>query len=296
MSKKVVVARKAGFCPGVERAFQKALQALEEKQEPVFLFGELVHNRQVMEFLIDKGARVVNNLLDVPPGVTVVTRSHGIKKEDFEVLKSKGAKIVDTTCPRVRKARFLAQRMQRENEGLIVLGDYKHPEVEALLSYINSEVVVCSKNPEEWENVAGWLEKRRFVGLVEQTTLPRSVVDTFRAWFRKRFPDVKLQVAYTLCPETEERQQELLDVIRTKKIDAVIVVGGKNSANTRALFLLARQEGVRVFWVETAEELSSLPQLEGEILLVSGASTPRTIVEEVERSLQTEAGEQNGRI
>lgn len=294
MIKKVIVARKAGFCPGVERAFQKALQALEKKQGLVFLFGELVHNRQVMEFLINKGARVVNNLLDIPAGATVITRSHGIKKEDFEILKSKGLKIVDTTCPRVRKAHFLAQRMQRENEGLIVLGDYRHPEVEALLSYINSEVVVCSKDPKEWEDIAGWLESRHFVGLVEQTTLPRSVVDTFQAWFEKRFPDVELQVAYTLCPETEERQQELLDVIRTQKIDAVIVVGGKNSANTRALFLLAQQEGVRVFWVETAEELSSLPQLEGEVLLVSGASTPRAIVEEVERSLRSEAGKQNG--
>jgi len=291
MSKKVLIAKKAGFCPGVERAFRKALQALEGNQKPVFLFGELVHNRQVMEFLINKGALVVDNLLDIPSRAIVVTRSHGIKKEDFEILKAKGVKVVDTTCPRVRRARFLAQRMQKANEGLVVLGDFQHPEVEALLSYLKPEVVVCSKNPEEWENMTKWLEQWHSVGLVEQTTLPRFVVDEFKLWFKKRFSGVMLQVAYTLCPETEERQQELLETIHKRKIDVVIVVGGKNSANTRALFLLAQQKGAKVFWIETAEELSFLPQLEGEILLVSGASTPWAVVEEVGKRLQAEAGE-----
>lgn len=275
---RVQVAPSYGFCEGVRRAFALAEEALTQG-DSVFLLGELIHNRDAMAILCEKGARIVSSVEDIPPGAVVVTRSHGIPRNLAESLAAKDVKVVDTTCPKVTRVRVLAKRLEKEGYKIVLFGERSHPEVRALLSYLQEDTIVISERS-EWQRVFQG-DSSRPVAVLAQTTFPRSVFQEFADWVQENaFSWVR--VVPTLCDETETRQRQLEEFIAGNPEDVVIVVGGKHSANTRSLVVLAQRRGVLVFWVENVRELGSLELPRNRsFFVVSGTSTPDFVVTEV---------------
>lgn len=272
----VWTANRVGFCPGVKRAFDLALRALS-REKPVYFLGELVHNSQAVKMLEEEGGIIVTDPEDIPPFSLVVTRSHGLEKRIKEFLESRQVKIIDTTCPRVKKVQILAQELEKKGYNLVILGSSKHPEVRALLSFISQKALVLEKK-EEWGKLRNFSPQEK-LAVVEQTTFPREI--------KEEFTHLNLEVFDTLCAETEMRQRDLVESIKLHKVNKVVVVGGKNSSNTKALFLTARRLGIESIWVERVEELEEgYGDKEDRILVVSGTSTPHFSVEDVVKKLK----------
>lgn len=281
----VRVASSSGFCEGVRRAFALAEHALGEGK-PVFLLGELIHNHDAMAALCAKGAKLVFHPEDIPPGGTVVTRSHGVPRALAEHLARKEVKVVDTTCPKVKRVQVLARKLEEEGYRICLFGEPSHPEVQALLSYLEREVTILSGRG-DWEKVLSG-DDGHPVAVLAQTTFPRSIFEEFATWVKAQHLSW-VRIVPTLCGETEARQKELVRALEERPEDVVIVVGGKHSANTRSLFTTAREKKALVFWVENLAELKtlSLPR-DRSFFVISGTSTPDWVVAEVVAYLEHE--------
>jgi 4-hydroxy-3-methylbut-2-enyl diphosphate reductase len=275
---RVRVATSFGFCKGVRQAFALAERSFE-LGSPVYLLGELVHNHDAMETFRARGARIVENPEEIPSGAVVITRSHGIPKDVREELLKKNATIVDTTCSKVKRVQVLARQLEEEGYHLVVFGKASHPEVQALLSVLKKQAQVVAA-PEEWQRVFAADHQGPFAVLA-QTTFPSILLRQFENWIREQNLS-GVRIMYTLCDETEKRQRELEQNLEQNPEDVVIVVGGKHSANTCSLFVLARRRGVPVFWVENATELRSLSlPKKASFFVTSGTSTPDWVVQEI---------------
>ncbi|MGQ9622638.1 MAG: 4-hydroxy-3-methylbut-2-enyl diphosphate reductase [Candidatus Caldatribacteriaceae bacterium] len=275
---RVSVAPSVGFCKGVKRAFALAEKAIRENPGSTYLLGELIHNHEAMNILLSRGARVVEDPQEIPQGATVVTRSHGIKRDLWEELRMRGFQIVDTTCPRVKKLQILSQGLEKEGYRIFLLGKKEHPEIQALLSYLSGKAWVLS-GAEEW-STAPFFNLSVPCAVLAQTTFSIRAFMQFVEWVgTERLPHV--HIFRTLCGETEARQRELERAVAEGTQDLVVVVGGKHSANTRSLFEIA-QKMVPTLWVENVEELKglSLPTFE-HAFVTSGTSTPDAVVLEV---------------
>ncbi|MGQ9473620.1 MAG: 4-hydroxy-3-methylbut-2-enyl diphosphate reductase [Candidatus Caldatribacteriaceae bacterium] len=278
---KITVIEPIGFCEGVRRAFQLALQTLKESKREAYLLGELVHNRHAVERLQKEGARLLENPEDIPFSSLVITRSHGIEKKMLEKLKERDVIIVDTTCPRVRKLQNLAQNLEKEGYKIFILGNRQHPEIQSLLSFLEKEVVIF-QTKEEWESFDWSSYQKQNIAILEQTTFPKVLFESFCCWQKEKWPHLNVEIFHTLCSETETRQASLVKNVKDKELTTLLVIGGYNSSNTLSLVLLARQEGTRTIWVEGPEDLTlEMFNSQENVGVVSGASTPDWIVNQI---------------
>jgi len=279
---KILITKHIGFCPGVKRAYTMAMNAFDTTSSAVFLLGELVHNHQAVRMLEVKGARLVNAVDQIPEGATVVTRSHGLEKEMRESLLKKGITIIDTTCPRVRKVQLLVSDLEKEGFTIIILGDPDHAEIKALVSELERQPMVFGKDPSDWDSGLSSLSGINKIAVIEQTTFPRLQFEEFNQWLRQKHLSDHCVIWNTLCPETENRQNELLSHLETGTIDVVVILGGKHSSNTRGLYLVARDHAPQTIWVEDPDEIQKERfQPNQTVLIVSGASTPDQAVKEL---------------
>ncbi len=284
----IVRAGVLGMCMGVRRAEASARQAAEEgkrKGRAVFTYGPLIHNPQAVAALEKAGVSVLDpeefdsgSLDDKAAGSIVVIRAHGAPPEAFSHLSRLGAEIVDATCPRVLKSQKKARELLDQGYAVAIAGDRSHGEVAGILGYAPGAVVV--ENAAEAEALAqAWVA--RPVALIAQTTIKKSEYDAIASRFEKLSPSF---LAFeTLCPATADRQKALAEL--AGKVDALIVVGGKNSANTQRLFMAAKESGKPAWHIETAAELPPEIFAFGKVGLSAGASTPDSAVDEVERLL-----------
>ena len=273
----VRLAAKAGFCFGVRRAIELALKTAREEKGPIYSLGPLIHNPQVVEFLQEQGISVVEDLSGCEDG-TLIIRSHGVAPSILATAREKGLKVVDATCPFVRRAQQLACDLTRDGFQVVVVGDREHPEVQGIVGWTGGRAVVV-------ENAAEAAQLLSFTQLavVAQTTQPlnnmQAVVNVLKA------KATTLKVLNTICHAVAERQQAALELAR--QVDVMIVVGGASSANTRKLTELCRLTGTRTYQIERAEQLD--PRwFHGAMIagLTAGASTPDWIIEEVERRMR----------
>jgi 4-hydroxy-3-methylbut-2-enyl diphosphate reductase len=271
---KIIKAEMAGFCFGVKRALELTLKEARESSG-VYTLGPLIHNPQVVNRLREEGVEVLE-LPIIPSNLkTVVIRTHGVTKEINEHLYSLGVKVVDATCPFVKKAQQYAKLLHEEGYQVIILGNPAHPEVVGIKSYAGPDSVVVT-DPEELKVI----HKR--VGVVVQTTQPVERLQRLLEKIVSRSRELK--VYNTICNSTSERLKETAEM--TKKVDIMLVVGGKNSANTTQLAKLCESLNVRTYHIETADELKEewFKIDSGEELTVgitAGASTPDWIIEGV---------------
>ena len=278
---KIVVAKMSGFCMGVRRAVEMVLDAPERHPGPICTFGPLIHNPQVLDLLTSKQIAVLRDIPEQGRG-TVLVRAHGVPPETKKRLKGCGFNVIDATCPRVIRVQSIIRKHARQDYAVIIVGDKDHPEVVGLLGYAgrNGHVV---DGLEELERLPAF--ERAIV--VAQTTQHTGLYRAVKEWIARRHPHYK--VFETICDSTERRQEEVRRL--AEAVDAVVVVGGRESGNTQRLFEIARQAGKPAFLVESEADLAqidlgALAHVET-IGITAGASTPNWVIRKVYMTLES---------
>lgn len=273
----VKLAVSAGFCFGVERAVKMAISALDQFGPPVYTLGPIIHNPQEVQRLQKMGIRMAGTLEEIPEG-TVVIRSHGAPKGVIEEAEARGLNVVDATCPLVQRLKERVRELAEEGYQVIIVGESDHPEVMAVLSFAPDSGVVV-RDPGEVE--PGKLSRR--VGIVAQTTQSlenlRSVASLCICHCRE------VRTYNTICQATHRRGAEALDL--AAEVEVMIVVGGRNSANTTRLAQAVSKGGTTTYHIESVQELNDLDIPRGApIGVTAGASTPGWVIDEVVEALK----------
>jgi len=273
---RLYIAKSAGFCFGVKRAMEMALRAAKKNSGQIYSLGPLIHNPQAVDHLKSLGIRVRNRVEKIPGG-TVIFRSHGVSMGELKKAKEKRLHVIDATCPIVKRAQFFANYLHRQGYNLLIVGDARHPEVEAIKSYLEEGVVV--NDVKRVQKLGPW-EK---LGVIAQTTQSVSLFKEMIAACLERAKEVR--VFNTICHSTMIRQKEALEI--AKKVDCMIVVGGYNSGNTQRLAAICREIQPRTYHIETAKEIEPRWLTKKErVGLTAGASTPSWIIKQVEEQIR----------
>lgn len=277
---KIVIAKTSGFCMGVRRAVEMVLDAPEEHLHPISTYGSLIHNPQVLEILEEKGISAFNELPSQGSG-TVLIRAHGVPQETKDQLEEVGFKVIDATCPRVIRVQTIIKKHAKKGYASIIVGDLDHPEVIGLRGYGGDESYVV-KNVAQLEVLPGF----EHAIIVAQTTLNTHLWKAVKNWAAASHPHYK--VFETICDSTERRQAEVQRL--AESVDAVIVVGGSSSGNTKRLVDIARQSGKPAFHIESEADLVNLDlqalTASSQIGITAGASTPNWVIKKVYRALE----------
>jgi 4-hydroxy-3-methylbut-2-enyl diphosphate reductase len=275
---KIILAKTAGFCMGVRRAVELALDAANKEQGPIYTFGPLIHNPQVLDLLKEKGISVLTEIPDRAAG-TVIIRAHGVPPESRDALKKAGLNVIDATCPRVIKVQTIIRKHAREGYAIIIVGDEDHPEVVGLSGYAGKAGHVVD-SMEKLEALPAFENAI----IVAQTTQNIAFFEKVRQWAADSHPNYK--VFGTICDSTQKRQDEIRRL--SEEVDAVVVVGGHTSGNTQRLAEIARQTGKPAQAVETEAELDPDMLLSARsVALTAGASTPNWVTNRVYRSVES---------
>ncbi len=278
---RIEIAKHAGFCMGVRRAVEMVFDAAaKDPFTPIYTFGPLVHNPQVLDLLGQKGIGVLDQVPDYGRG-TVLIRAHGVRPHIENNLKDAGFDVMDATCPKVLKIQQIIRTYTRRGFAAVIVGDEHHPEVVGLLGYANGQGHVVGNVDEfkglpEFENAV----------VVAQSTQNTALFEQVRTWTAQNHPHYK--IFNTICDSTERRQAELKRL--AGEVDAVIVVGGKNSGNTRRLVEIVEESGKPVCHIEAETDLGSadLDVLRSakNVGITAGASTPNWVIKKVYRALE----------
>jgi (E)-4-hydroxy-3-methyl-but-2-enyl pyrophosphate reductase len=272
VSVKILLAKSAGVCFGVERALNLSEKALKEVQGPISSLGPLIHNPQTVTELSSRGLQVAGDLDDVQG--TVVFRSHGVPIEIQEQAKTQGLNVIDATCPLVKVPQNFARKLSQSGYFVVIIGDKDHPEIKGVKSFVQNGEVAVVKSAED----VSILPDRERVGVICQTTLKKSLFLEVVEKCQARFKEVK--VHNTICSATKDRQDAAFEL--AQEADTVIVIGGRNSSNTQKLYEISKSLAQKAHLIETETEL--LPQwFEGSktIGITAGASTPHSLIEKV---------------
>ena len=278
---KIILAEHAGFCFGVKRAVDAIENALRDNRDShaVWTIGLPIHNPQEVSRLQALGLKVAENADEIPSGAKVMIRAHGEALEVIDSLRSKGADVEDMTCPFVKKAQNLAAELSREGYHVVLLGDKNHPEIRGILGHVakaeNAEVVL---NEDEAEKIKSYGK----IALISQTTQREEKLSGVAAVLVSKCS--QLHVCNTICKATAERQDAVRELVRNGKVDGVVLIGGRSSANTGKLRDIIEAENVSVLWVENEDELERNKTWfmgKNTIGIAAGASTPRWLIDKI---------------
>lgn len=261
-----------GFCFGVAITVKKAEESLAQPGARIYALGNVVHNPQMVAKLAASGLRGAQSVEDVPDGGTLFVRAHGLPVETYARAQEKRLEVIDATCPMVTKIHVAAERLKSEGYKIVVVGDPEHPEVKGTLSHVPG--AWCIGSVAEVATVP----RASRIGVVVQSTWSRAAFTQIVAALSACHYEVK--AVNTICTDTNNRQAEAEDL--AGEVDVMIVVGGKNSANTRHLAELAAGRGARSYHIESPDELRA-EWFDGAAAagLMSGASTPGWLVDAV---------------
>jgi 4-hydroxy-3-methylbut-2-enyl diphosphate reductase len=270
--KEVVVADPTGFCFGVKRAIDEIVRALSEKED-VWSIGMPIHNAQEVARLSAMGLKVAKEAGDIPDGAKVVVRAHGIARAVFAELRNRGAQVIDMTCPFVRRAQVHAAELSSQGFHVVLLGDARHPEIRSIMGCVDGTIEVVADVDE-----AKQLSRRPRMALISQTTQQEERLVAVAAVLVRKAEE--LHVCNTVCRATLDRQNAVRSL--AGKVDGLVVVGGRDSANTSKLRDIAKTNGMDVVWIEKIDEMDRR-WLEGKnrIGIAAGASTPQWLITEV---------------
>ncbi len=272
---KIYIAEEAGFCFGVKRALE-IINRLYKNEESAQIFGELIHNRTVLKDLEKKGINCIHSLNELDANKKLVIRTHGIPKEVENRLKKSSIKYIDATCPLVKKTHKIIENLTKNNTQIIIVGDKNHPEVIATKSYSKNAIIINSIED------AKKVENRDKISVIAQTTLDLDFFKSIVSVLLEKGEN--LEIYNTICSATRLRQKAIDKL--APKVDSVIVIGGKNSSNTKKLFEISLRKNPNTFYLEKASDLNN-PGLinslkdSNTIGITGGASTPP---EEIERA------------
>lgn len=277
---KILIAKTSGFCMGVRRAVEMVLDAPDQNTNPIFTYGPLIHNPQVLHLLKSKDITVLDEIPARGVG-TVLIRAHGVPPSTKEKLKEVNFKVIDATCPRVIKVQTIIRKHAKKGYAAIIIGDKDHPEVIGLLGYARDKGFVAGSLQElealpDFENAI----------IVAQTTQNTQLFESVINWAATKHPHYT--IFNTICDSTERRQAEVKRL--AESVDAVIVVGGRNSGNTRRLAEIARESGKPTYHIESEADLDNIDTdalvAARHIGITAGASTPNWVIKKVYRALE----------
>jgi 4-hydroxy-3-methylbut-2-enyl diphosphate reductase len=274
---KVVLARTSGFCIGVKRALEMVLKAINQHQGKIYTYGPLIHNPQVLELLRERGISVLEQGEDAAQGLVVI-RAHGIPPQERLKLEASAGRIIDATCPRVAKVQAIIRRWARQGCATLIVGDADHPEVLGLMGHTEGRGFVLATS----QDVAALPELDHLI-VVAQTTQSEAQFAARVEEIKARFPQAR--IFNTICDATASRQAEIQDLAR--QVEALVVVGGRNSGNTQRLVGISRDTGIPTYHVETEQELD-LEEMSRyhTVGVTAGASTPHWLIGNVVRTLK----------
>jgi len=277
MEKQVVLAKTAGFCFGVNRAMDCVEKLIREEEGSIRTYGPLINNEEVVASLTARGVRVLQGEDDISTldaASTIVIRSHGVGREVEERLRATGARIVDATCPFVKKIHRIVAEASAKGRQVVVIGDPNHPEVVGIRGWSGPDTYVV-----EAAEAAEQLNLSEKVTIVSQTTFNYEKVKKIVESLEKRCYDV--HVVNTICNATQERQSEAKQI--AANVEAMIVVGSKNSSNTQKLYSICKAHCAKTYYIQTVRDLETeiIPNVRS-IGITAGASTPKNIIEEVQ--------------
>ncbi len=264
----------AGYCWGVERALDIVNQTAEtHKDVPVRTLGPIIHNPQVVQSLDDKGVHSIDSLSEMQEGGTVIIRTHGVAPEVYQQAETKGLTVIDATCPLVTLVQNKAKQLVNEGYHLVIFGNPKHPEVIGTLGHAGGKATVIEKPID-----ARTAKLPKKVGVVVQTTQETELVSELLSHLAPRCKEIK--VFNTICNPTIERQDAARELARD--VQLMIVVGGKNSSNTRHLADVCREEGATTYHIEEPTEVEPAWFADvREVGVTAGASTPGWLMDQV---------------
>ena len=273
---KIHIANPTGLCFGVKRA----ISTLEEellKMKKVYSLGSPIHNPQEIERLSKLGLIVVDSPEDVPEGAVSFVRAHGVTPQVYDKLKQRSSIMVDGTCPFVKTAQERAKTLSKDGYLVVISGDMKHPEVQGIMGYATGDVIVMSDTDKIPASLAG-----KKCGILSQTTQKVASFVSLVSSFVSISPEIK--VYNTICKATLARQESVCRL--AAKVDGIIVLGGKNSANTKKLAEIAVDAGVSTVWIEHAGELDrGWLENKEDIGIAAGGSTPDWLIKELTQKL-----------
>lgn len=279
----IVVGKNAGFCGGVAYTVKRANELLEFGE--IYCLGEIIHNKQVIKRLEEKGMRTVNNIEEIPDNSSVIFRAHGEPISSYNRAKEKNLKLEDLTCGRVK---IIHNKVEKEKESsfIIIVGNKKHPETIGTLGFAGPNSFVIESEEDildcymEYEKTD--LER---IYVVAQTTFSSKKFDELAIEIEKNFCEAEVIIDKTICDSTENRQLEARKL--SKECNKIIVIGGKNSSNTKKLFEISSENCKDVFFVENIEDIIGIEfELNDKIGILAGASTPKEIINDVKKYIE----------
>ena len=278
----VTVAKSAGFCFGVQRAVDTVYEQVEKGVRPIYTYGPIIHNEVVVQDLEERGVQVLEGKEDLGQLTegTVIIRSHGVGKEIYDLISAKGLNCVDATCPFVKKIHRTVEKESAAGRQIIIIGNDNHPEVEGIKGWCHHPALVI-ESAEQAEALN--LPEGTKVCVVSQTTFNyKKFKDLVEILDKKRYDRI---VVNTICNATEERQTEARQI--AGEVDAMIVIGGSHSSNTQKLFEICRKECENTYYIQTVHDLDlEVLRSTGLVGITAGASTPKKIIEEVQKRCQ----------
>lgn len=281
MAREILTAANSGFCFGVKQAIEKTEEEIRRKAESsspgrIYTWGPLIHNKTVTDGLKEKGVSILDSLENVKPEDVIIVRSHGETKEFFEKARARNCKIIDATCPFVKKIQQLAEKAHRKGKQVVIVGDRLHPEVKGINGWCDNSAITVNSV----EDAEGVLENhnRNLFFLVAQTTIKKELLDAVIRVFE--INNVHVEVNNTICNATALRQKSCAELAEI--CDAMLIIGGRESSNTGKLFEISEKKCKKTFFVEKIEDLP-LHQIAkcNKIGIAAGASTPECVIKEV---------------
>jgi len=264
-------AKYAGFCFGVDKAVKTAFDLNYDGN--VYTLGELIHNRQVIDALEQKGIKVLESIDQLKEGDCVIIRAHGIGKSTYEALNSRKVKVIDATCPYVKRIHEIVKAQNEDGCRIVIVGDPTHPEIIGINGWCEGKALIIS-DESEVEQLPYSDEK---AVTVAQTTYKRAKYEEICELLKKKFAFViKFD---TICNATVQRQTEAAELSRN--VEVMIVIGGKNSSNTQKLYEICKENCSRTYLIENADELPLFDKNVKTVGITAGASTPEAVIKEV---------------
>ncbi len=278
----VIVARTAGFCFGVRRAVEKVYEQLKTGEGPIYTYGPIIHNEEVVKDLEQKGVLVIESLEELKrlKGGTVILRSHGVGKEIYDILRKNGVMLVDATCPYVKKIHKIVEEQCKAGRQVIIVGDESHPEVQGIKGWGNEDTRVV-RDLSEFEDL-GILEGSKLCFVAQTTFNYNKFKELVEKIFKKGYDIIVLN---TICNATQERQAEAMQI--ASQVDVMLVIGGRHSSNTQKLYEICRKECNHTYYIQTLGDLNpeSIRSVRS-VGITAGASTPNHIIEEARAKCQ----------
>ena len=293
----IVVAKHAGLCSGVKRAIEIA-EDTAAKNEKTYVYGQLVHNERVIEDLEKKGIKFVDNIEDIPDNSITVLRAHGEPKITYEKLEQKNIvddKLKDATCPLVTLVHNVAMKLKNNGYEIILFGKKNHPEAVGTIYYIKGENTFIVDNPSDASSVIEYVKKNNFekVAIISQTTMSvngyNDLIQNINKNFNNKFEKLELDLkdmeknfvfVDTICNPTKQRQANTEEI--AKKSDVMVVIGGKNSSNSKELVAKCKELNVETYFIQSAEQIKKeWFENKENVGVTAGASTPDITINEV---------------